>query len=646
MSTSVGRLTEARLAAEESRAETLLTIGRAGEAIGDLEAVVAEEPTRESAVALLVRALCAVGRQTDALRAFGRLRRSLVEELGVAPSEPLRRLENQVLRVELRSPAAPDFVVPCLRPLPHSSFVGRDDDLQRVVELLAVRQVVSIVGPGGVGKTRLARHAADTVRDRYTDGVIWVELSSLVDAADVPAVIANELRLSWHPARRCWTRSPMRLVGRRVLVVLDNCEHLADGVAVVADRIAGASTVDVLLTSRVPLRADDEQVVVLAPLAERDAARLFLDRLAAVAAQGVVPPADTEIVAEIVGRLDGLPLVLELAAARVPGLGLRGLRDALDEPFGVLSGGHCSGQHRSLLDVVEWSVRLLTDAQRELFVDVAAFVAPVELAAVSAISDGAEPVAGTLADLVDRSLVTLHDGDPATFGMFEFLRAYARGHLTSDRRAAELAERHARWAVRLAEALFAVDTTREQGAARRRFDLHLPDLRAAHAWLSDNERTDELIRLTIVLTHHAYHRLLVDLVGLIDETLQTVAHIDDPLRIRLLGLAANFGWQRGDLPLAERYSREALDLGDLLGVTSSTAAAHGALGTVLMIARRPRRATSDSSAGLAERDPTAATRHLADAVAAAEEVDDRFLAGVARHTLMTPRRGWMRRGMR
>ena len=179
--------------------------------------------------------------------------------------------------------------------------------------------------------------------------------------------------------------------------------------------------------------------------------------------------------------------------------------------------------------------------------------------------------------------------------------AYACGHLTSDRRAAELAERHARWALRLAEALFAVDTTPEQGAARRRFDIHLPDLRAAHAWLSDNERTDELIRLTIVLTHHAYHRLLVDLVGLVDETLQAVAHIDDPLRIRLLGLAANFGWQRGDLPLAERYSREALDLGDLLGVTSSTAAAHGALGTVLMM--RGDRDGASAECELARRSP-------------------------------------------
>ena len=204
--------------------------------------------------------------------------------------------------------------------------------------------------------------------------------------------------------------------------------------------------------------------------------------------------------------------------------------------------------------------------------------------------------------------------------------------------------------------------------------------------------------MTIVLAHHAYYRLLVDLVGLVDETLQAVAHVDDPLRVRLLGLAANFGWQRGDLALAERYSKEALELGDSLGVTSSTAAAHQALGTALMMrgdrdgasieSERARciaaadgdhytealaltdlglsasYAGDDTAAAsygdaldtlatavgapsirgwaaylhgerLAERDPTAATRHLTDAFAAAEEVDERFLAGVARHTLMT-----------
>ena len=463
----VGRLEELRLLAVEERFEWLLQLGDHDEAVAELQGLTAVHPARPRLVGQLMVALDATGREAEAHRVYRAFRAAVRElgldpsadllaldrsiavghtraepaprtgDLGITPSEPLRRYEQQALRRELPTPAAPSLARRRVRPLPRSSFVGRDDDLQRVVDLLAVRRVVSIVGPGGVGKTRLARHAAAAVRDQYSDGVIWVELSSLGDAADVPAVIATDLRLSVAPGEALLDQVAEALAGQRVLVVLDNCEHLADGVAIVADRIVGAGTVDVLLTSRVPLRVDDEHVVVLAPLAEDDAARLFIDRLEAVAAPEVTAPAGAAVVAEIVRRLDGLPLVLELAAARVPGLGLRGLRDALDEPFGVLSGGHRPGRHGSLLDVVEWSVRLLTDAQRELFVAMAAFVGPVELAAVAAVSGGEESVAGTLADLVDRSLVTLHDGDPVTYRMFGFLRAYGRGHLTSDRRVAE-----------------------------------------------------------------------------------------------------------------------------------------------------------------------------------------------------------------
>ncbi len=705
----VERLDELRLVAAEERFEWLLRLSDHAEAVAELQGLVAGQPRRPRLVGQLMVALDSTGREAEAHRVY-RVFHAAVRDVGLDPSADLLALDRSIAVGHARSepeplagnlaitPSAPALVRARMRPLPRSSFVGRDDDLQRVAELLAVRRLVSIIGPGGVGKTRLARHAADAVRDRYVDGIIWVELSSLGDAADVPAVMARDLRLSVAPGEALLDQVADALAGRRVLVVLDNCEHLADGVAIVADRIADDDLVDVLLTSRVPVRVDDEHVVVLAPLAEDDAARLFLDRLEAVAAPDVHAPACADVVAEIVRRLDGLPLVLELAAARVPGLGLRGLRDALDEPFGVLNGGRRSERHGSLLDVVEWSVRLLTDAQRELFIAMATFVGPVELAAVAAVSGSEVSVAGTLADLVDRSLVTLHDGDPATYGMFELLRAYGRRHLTSDRRAAELAERHARWAVRLAEALFAAETTPEQGTARRRFDVHLPDLRAAHAWLRDNERTDELIRLTIVFAHHAYHRLLVDLVRLVEETLQVVAHVNDPLRIRLLGLAAGSSWVRGDLALAKRYSAEAMDLADSLGATDLTAAAHEALGMVLIMggdldgartecerARCLAAADGDHSteafaladlglsatyAGddtaaahygdaldalatavgapsirgyaaylhgerLAERDPTAATRHLTDAVAAAEEADDPFLAGVARHTLMT-----------
>lgn len=696
LSATVARLTEARLAARECRAEALVSVGRATEAIDDLEPMVADEPTRESAVALLVRALCAAGRQHDALRVLARLRRSLVEELGVGPTEPLRRLEEQVLLDEVSTPSPP-LVVRRGRPLPRNPLVGRDRELRRVGELFDSCRVVSIVGPGGVGKTRLVRHVVEARRERYADGVIWVELSSSVNAADVPAAIANDLRLTASPGATLLDEVVESLVGRRLLVVLDNCEHLADELAAVVERLAAAETVDVLLTSRVALHVEDEHVVVLAPLTEPDATRLFRDRLAAGAALDAIPPADAGLVGEIIGRLDGLPLVLELAAARVPGLGLHGLRDALHAPFDVLSDGHRSERHRSLLEVVDWSVRLLSEEQRDLFDDMATFVGPVELAAVVRVARSDVQVAGRLADLVDRSLVTLHDGDPPTYGMFEFVRAFGRARLPAGRSAAS-ADRHARWAVDLAESLLAADTTRAQAVTRRRFDIHLPDLRDAHAWLLDHDRVEELIRLTIVLAHHAYHRLLVDLVGLVDETLLAVADVEDPLRVRLLGIAANFGWQRGDLASAEQRSADALLLGERVAAEWATAAAHGAFGTVLMMrgdragaGRECERARSlaaadgdhatealalidlglsacyagddavaarhgaalDALAGevgapsirgwaaylhgerLAERDPPLATRHLTDAVAAAEEVDDRFLAGVARHTLMT-----------
>ncbi len=363
----------------------------------------------------------------------------------------------------------------------------------------------------------------------------------------------------------------------------------------------------------------------------------------------------------------------------------------------MLSGGRPTGRHHSLLAVVEWSVELLTPAQRDLFVGMTYFAGDVELAAIAATSGTDELVAGTVADLVDRSLVNRHDGDPDTYGMFEFLRAYGRGQLT-DERSGALAERHAAWAVALAEELLAAELTPDQGRARRRFDVQLADLRRAHAWLRANERTEDLVRLTITFAHHAYHRLLVDLVALVDDTLSFVAGIDDPDRVRLLGIAANFGWQRGDLALAERRSVEALTLGEALGDEPATAAAHEALGTVLLmrgdlagasdeyeLARRFAAARRDhytealaltdlglgasyagddttaadysraldglavslgapSIAGwaaylhgerCAERDPAAAMVHLTAAVTLAEQVDDRFLAGVATHTQMT-----------
>ncbi len=222
--------------------------------------------------------------------------------------------------------------------------MGRAADLARVVDAVRRCRVVSLCGPGGVGKTRLARHVAAAVADRYDDGVLFVEFGE-GGAADVEPLLAAALRLS--DGRAEWSGSVADgivevLSVRNQLVVLDNCEHVCDEVATLVEAIiAAAPGVDLLLTSREPVRVDGEQVLPVAPLEPGAAARLLVDRMQA-GDPAAAPDPEDELVAEVCRRLDHLPLALELAAARALPLGLPGLLDALEtseEPLGVLRGG-------------------------------------------------------------------------------------------------------------------------------------------------------------------------------------------------------------------------------------------------------------------------------------------------------------------
>ncbi len=698
----VAELTGLHATAVEDRAAALLELGRVGEATAAATALVAAEPLRERAVATLIRAQAAAGRPAEALRTFARLRAELADQLGADPAPELTRLHEQLLRREL--PAAAPRTRP---PVPISSFVGRDADLARVVEALAHRRMVTLCGPGGVGKTRLARHVAAAVAERYQDGVVVAELAATAPDA-VVATVAAALRLTDAGPAGLTARVVEVLAVRQQLLVLDDCEHVVEQVAGLVEAImAGAPQVHVLATSREALRVDGEQVLRLAPLDSRSAAELLADRIRAADPDAAPTAADAAVLDRICARLDRLPLALELAAARLPAAGLSGLLAALDDPLDALGRGRrTAGQrHRSLRDVVEWSVRLLDEDARELFIRLGVFAGPVEPAAIAAVC-GHERA---LSDLVDRSLVSAQGERPRTYGMLETLRAFGRARLAADPGSTALRARHAAWVVELVVDTGAARERTDEVDAIRRFDAHLSDIGRAHAWLSVHGPLEDLLRLALVCAELGYQRVRADLVRLVDDALVAAGCSPDgrdpepgialhPLLPRLLGLSAVPLWQRGNVDAAEGRARRALRLADRVGdpsagrdaleVLSNVAMFRGQLDTALELgtrAARLSRAAGDgttqlmalvdstlaaayggdqhaagelaaAATALAERMGSplargwaayAAGERLAEAGAAgaaplleravelAAEVDAVFLAGVARHTLLT-----------
>ena len=707
----IARLTELRTAAIEQFAAALLATGRAGDAVVALESLVAAEPLREGAVALLMRALAAMGRQGDALAAYARLRSRLAEELGLDPAPAVREVQGQVLRQRLAGPsvAPSNSITRGAGPsrLPISTFVGRSRELGAVAAALAQARAVTVCGPGGVGKTRLALHVAAEIADRYQDGVLIVELGEGGPADVVPAVAAG-LRVSADEGEFA-ARIVEVLAVRHQLLVLDNCEHVADEAARLIEAInRGAPRIDLLMTSREPLRVDGERVITIAPLPSDAAAVLLTDRL--VAAGGVVPDrstpsgvSDRRALAELCRRLDGLPLALELAAGRAATLGLAGLLDAItaDETLAVLRGGRrtASARHRSVTDLVAWSHGLLEEPQRLLFERMSVFAAPAEPAAIAAVCGGIS----SLPDLVERSMLVRRPGPPDRFGMLETLRAFGRMRLAQDPEAGRLRDRHAAWFVRVAAEIAEQRRGPQESAAVRRFDAHLADLRRAHSWLCERGSLTGALSMSVLFGEMAFVRGRMDLMVPVTEALAAAgvpppdgpigpAH---PLVPRLLGLLATADWQLGELesslargrqsiavaeasgdPLAARFGHEALSNAVSFSGDLPAALEHGRrardlaaaandpecrflalidLTTNAGYAGHPEAADYEaemiavptaSPTGVAwreyvlgevraDRGDPAAAGHLTAAVAAAETVDSAFIAGVARHTLLT-----------
>ena len=453
---AAARLADRRASAVERAAELGLDRGDAATEIDRLTAQLDAAPLRETTAALLARCLHATGRQADALAVLDRTRALLVEQLGVDPGAEWAAARLAVLRDE--RPAAH------VRPvqLPMTSFVGRDRDVERLRALLPGTRLMTLTGPGGAGKTRLAVQLGAEFDGRVA------ELAGLTAPEQLPAALLMAvgspevaLRMQDEPGADVLSRLVGALTGREVLLVVDNCEHLVEAVArLVATLLSAAPRLRVLATSREPLGVPGEVLHPVAALADDDAVQLFADR-AAAASPGFALTADVETaVLEICRRLDGQPLPIELAAARTRSLAPAEIAARLNDRFRLLTSGARTAlpRHQTLRAVVDWSWDLLSEPERTVARRLAAFAGSASAAAAEQVCSApgglaAEDAFELLASLVDRSFVVAvpQPGGTTRYRMLETIRVYAAEKLAASGEEAAARAAHAAFVVDLVE---------------------------------------------------------------------------------------------------------------------------------------------------------------------------------------------------
>jgi predicted ATPase/DNA-binding SARP family transcriptional activator len=438
------RLEELRLAAQELRSRCLLDLGRHGEVLADLERAVREHPLRERPHGQLMVALHRCGRSGEATEVFRGLRDRLVEELGLDPSAELERMHQRLLEGDdpegTATPVTASGVFNTL-PEPRTPLVGRDEHVDGIVELVGSARVVTLTGVGGVGKTRLALAVAHRIRG---DGgqVVFVDLSVVTDAGGVVDAVFAALRLP-AAARTGHLDALVRVLrAHPVLLVLDNCEHVLDAVAALVDRTTSdCPELTVLATSREAIGIDGEHTCPVPSLALDAGVELFTSRATAARSGGGPAAQDRDAVAEICRRLDGIPLAIELAAARTSHLTPAAIAERLDDRFWLLAGGRRAlGRHQTLQATMDWSYDLLEEEQQAVLRAAAVFVGGFDAPALAAVSGRSEhDTLDRLATLVRSSLVEVdHTGGEPRYRLLETVRLYAQDRLAD---AGELAPR-------------------------------------------------------------------------------------------------------------------------------------------------------------------------------------------------------------
>ena len=602
--TEAAQLEERRLRATELLHDAELALGRHDELVPELERLIAAEPYRERFRAQHALALYRSGRQADALAACRAARELLVEELGVDPGPELQELERRILNQDpsLAAPAAPAPALLQL-PTPPTPLVGRRLEVGAVCALLRRNEVrlVTLTGPGGAGKTRLGVAAAAELGPELRDGAVFVDLAPVRDPELLGSSLAQALSVS-ESAEAVEDALAAHLRDRSMLLLLDNLEQLVPHVELVARLLAAAPRLLVLATSRTPLRLAGEHEYPVPPLAlpepgadpsfeqlvANDAVRLFAARAGAVDPDFQLDEGNVGAVVEVCSRLDGLPLAIELAAARSKLLPPETLSGRLDRALDLLVGGgqDLPGRQRTLRATLEWSHGLLSEDERTVFARLAVFAGGWTLEAAETVcgEDGLD-VFETLASLVDESLVRplrRPTGEPR-FRMLETIREYAAELLEASGEAETLRRRHCEHILARAEA--AARAWHEGADPRESLFLVLDEehdnLRAALDWAGAAREIELEVRLAVAARwywvlkgHLSEGRRYFD--GIV------VRSEGAPAEVRALALVhgAIFPFRQGDNRLAATLLQESLDLYRGLGDEEGVARAIAELGGV------------------------------------------------------------------
>lgn len=683
------RLEHLHVHARQRRAELLVDAGRTAEAVADLEALLTHEPLREPVWVTLVDALTAAGRPAEAVAAARRYREQIAD-VGLDPSPRFTAAEKRAFAMPESGrdgPDSPEEARSVVR-LPRRlvSLVGRDDELARVTDLIMGRRVVTLTGPGGVGKTTLAVEAAHRTSGSFPDGVWLVPLADVEETGSVVAAIA---RVVGAPTTDPLDRAVRDyLAGRRALLLVDSAEHVHGAAAAsVRDLVATTSELHVLVTSRRPLGMPGEVVVEVDSLDRPDAVALFAQR--ARDAGAALAPHQHELAASVCDRLDRLPLALEMAASRLRALALDELSARLHQRLGLLGTGRGQGRHQTLREVVAWSHDLLEESERSLLAQLSVFAGPFDLDTAEVVCDIDGEVVVSLADLVDASLVQRVDGtDGSRYELLETVRQFAAEQLQASGAIGQVTTRfvhhHAALLERIDRGLRGPDEKR--WAAR--FDDQVANLEAAHHRALESGDVASAARLVTGTYLFVYQRLRADVGAWAEQMGEWLPRLDDALRAGVVAIAAlnrlnrddpvaaaslldelpddpaarhghevlsDLYLYRGDLDEAQHHAGRSADLAAAAGdrftalfATAVQALARGYAGDTtgaLQLVDQRRAAAAELGSPLilawldytqaeliAETDPAGALALLDRTVAAADEAGWSLLAGVGRLT--------------